>query len=292
MLSYGEADLRSSGARNTSWCTAGTRPTVPATEAHRPTFGLVTAMPEEFHAMRALLDGPVVTRVAGDHADYVVGTLPSLDGRRPHKVVLTLTGDTGTHATADACRRACNELPGGQRRHHGGNRGGGAGTLVPDTHIRLGDVVVATWGVVDYGHIVRGADGDELRQPFPRPAALLTRADRMLQAGEHAGDRPWEKWLDVAGHRELASFHRPPDDTDVLGGGPSHPARHLSGHRRGLPKVHRGRIGSGDVSLRCSNGRDALASRYGLLAFEMEGAGIGNSSAPQRARLVHGPGNQ
>lgn len=244
-----------------------------------PTFGLVTALPEEFHAMRALLGDPVHARVLGDRADYVIGTLPSLGGRLPHTVILTLTADIGTHAAADACGSLVAGFPSVNAVVMAGIAAGVPRPGCPDMHVRLGDVVVATRGVVDYRHVVQGAGGDELRQPFPRPSALLRRADRMLEAGEYERKRPWEKSLD-----DLPGFRRPADGTDVLRERLDprrvipHPARRLSGHRRGLPKVHRGRIGSADVSMRSPEERDALAERHGLLAFEMEGAGIGSGS--------------
>jgi nucleoside phosphorylase len=254
-----------------------------ALRAPAPTFGLVTAMPEEFHAMRMLLDEQAQTRVMGDRADYFVGTLPSLDARLAHTVVLTLTADTGTQATADSCKSLVTSFPSVNVVIMAGIAAGVPAPACPDRHVRLGDVVVATLGIVDYRHVVHRADGDELRQPFPRPSAMLNRADRMLQAGEYAQQRPWEAWLALSGAAGLQDFRRPPDESDVLydTADParpiSHPARCLSGHREGLPKIHRGRIGSADVSMRSSRERDELALRYELLAFEMEGAGIGSS---------------
>jgi nucleoside phosphorylase len=249
-----------------------------------PTFGLVTAVPEEFHAMRTLLDDPVDTRVISDRAGYVAATLPSLDARLPHTVILTLTADIGTHAAADACRSLVACFPSVHTVVMAGIAAGVPLPRCPDRHVRLGDLVVATRGIVDYRHVVQGVQGDELRQPFPRPSVLLNRADRMLQVGEYAQKRPWEASLDVSGHDELLGFGRPADETDVLWDRVNpdriipHPALHLSGHRRGLPKVHRGRIGSADVSMRSPEERDALASRYELMAFEMEGAGVGIGS--------------
>src|SRR5690242_9368879 len=65
----------------------------------RPVFGIATALPEEFAAVRALLDDPgKPVTVDGDRALYVLGTLPSRDDARPHEVVLTLLGDTGNTA--------------------------------------------------------------------------------------------------------------------------------------------------------------------------------------------------
>ena len=233
--------------------------------------------------MRMLLDEPTPMRTMGDRADYLVGTLPSLDARLDHTVVLTLTADTGTHATADSCKSLITSFPSVNVVIMVGIAAGVPAPTCPDRHVRLGDIVVATLGIVDYRHVVHRADGDELRQPFPRPSALLNRVDRMLQAGEYAQQRPWEAWLEPSHKVELHDFRRPPDDSDVLHDTVdptrviSHPARRLSGHRAGWPKVHRGRIGSADVSMRSSRERDELAFRYKLLAFEMEGAGIGSS---------------
>lgn len=255
-----------------------------ASGAAAPTFGLVTALPEEFYAMRALLQDPVHARVHRDRADYMLGTLPSLDARLPHTVILTLTADVGTNAAAGACGSLVTAFPSVNAVVMTGIAAGVPCPRYPDRHVRLGDVVVATWGVVDYRHVVQGVHGDELRQPFPRPSALLSRADRMLEVDEYAGKRPWEEGLDLLGRDDLLGFRHPADETDVLRDhlDPErtipHPARRRSGHRRGLPKVHRGTIGSADVSLRSPEERDALATRYGLLAFEMEGAGIGNGS--------------
>lgn len=249
-----------------------------------PTFGVVTALPEEFYTMRALLQEPGHARVRRDRADYVLGTLPSLDDRVPHTVILTLTADVGTHAAADSCGSLVNAFPSVNAIVMAGIAAGVPHPWHPDRHVRLGDIVVASLGVVDYRHVVQEADGAELRQPFPRPSALLRRADRMLEVDEHAGKRPWERSLDLSGKDDLLGFRRPADPTDVLhhpldaGRTVRHPARRLSGHRRGLPKVHRGRIGSADVYMRSPEERDVLADRYELLAFEMEGAGIGNGS--------------
>jgi nucleoside phosphorylase len=256
----------------------------PASGAVTPTFGLVTALPEEFYAIRAFLEDPVHVRVHRDRTDYVRGTLPSLDRRCPHTVILLLSADVGTHAAADACGSLVAAFPSVNAIVMAGIAAGVPQPRYPDRHVRLGDVVVATSGIVDYRHVVQGVQGDELRQPFPRPSALLSRADRMLEVDEYAGKRPWEKGLELSGRDDLLGFRRPADETDVLRDHLDaervipHPARRLSGHRRGLPKVHRGRIGSADVSMRSPEERDVLAARYGLLAFEMEGAGIGNGS--------------
>src|SRR5450432_1562094 len=68
-----------------------------------PVFGIFTALPEEFAAMRSFIDSPQRASVAGDRADYVIGTMPSADRGRAHKVALTMLGKTGNDAAASAC---------------------------------------------------------------------------------------------------------------------------------------------------------------------------------------------
>jgi nucleoside phosphorylase len=241
-------------------------------------------MPEEFHAMRMLLEHPEDISVPQDPAWYVRGLLPSRNPARPHQVVLTQTGDTGMNAAADAATNLSRSFPTVDCLLMVGIAAGVPDVLVPQRHVRLGDIVVPTWGIVDYGHVIVQGGRVELRQPFPRPWQLLRRVANQLQAAELAGTRPWEQWLDTSRSPHLAGYGRPADDTDVLaaptpGARPlQHPPGIHSGHRAGLPKVHYGLVGSANVSLRDAQVRDQLAAEYNLRAFEMEGAGVGTSA--------------
>lgn len=245
-------------------------------------FGIITALAEEFTAMRALIDDPQRMNVDDDGADYVLGTMPSRDPDQPHRVVLTLLGTAGNDAAAVACANLLRSFSSVGFVLMVGIAAGVPDPQQPDRHVRLGDVVVATWGIVDYDHVIDTADGPVGRQPFPRPSPQLARRASMLEADEQAGRRPWEPWL-VRATAELPEFGRPPEDTDVIyaadvaGRRVPHPDPAASGHRPGWPKVHYGLIGSGDRSLRSARSRDELAARHGLLAVEMEGKGIGNA---------------
>ena len=105
-----------------------------------------------------------------------------------------------------------------------------------------------------------------------------------MEADALVGRYPWERWLDVSGRPALGGFARPAADTDVLRAGDesgrilAHPDPTASGHRPGVPRVHQGRIGSANRSLRDARVRDALSREHGLRAFEMEGVGVGQSS--------------
>src|SRR5262249_52485857 len=156
------------------------------------------AMPEEFHAMRMLLEHPEETSVPPDFARYVRGTLPSRDAGRSHQVVLTQTGDTGTNAAADAATNLSRSFPTVDCLLMVGIAAGVPDLRVPERHVRLGDVVVATLGIVDYAHVVVRDGRVELRRTFPRPWQLLRRVAATLQADELCGERPWERWLDIS----------------------------------------------------------------------------------------------
>jgi nucleoside phosphorylase len=248
-----------------------------------PVFGIVTALPEEFAAMRALTDAAERKAVAGDRADYILGTLPGLDADRPHRVVLTMLGETGNDAAAEACTNLARSFGSVSCILMVGIAAGIPAPRRPEQHVRLGDVVVATWGILDYDHVIDRPDGAVPRQPFPRPSPLLVRRAKLLEADDKAGIRPWEQWLE-RGERDLPDFVRPPADSDVLYASDRarrptpHPGMALSRHRAGWPKVHYGLIGSADRSLRSASSRDQLAASHpGLRAIEMEGKGIGNA---------------
>jgi nucleoside phosphorylase len=246
-----------------------------------PVFGILTALPEEFAAMRSFIDGPRRANVEGDPADYLIGTMPSADRGRAHTVALTMLGETGNDAAASACTNLLRSYRSVRCVLMAGIAAGVPSPGRPERHVRLGDIVVAR-GIVEYDRVRENDDGPVIRRTFPPPSPLLERRARLLRAGELTGDRPWEGLL-AAQARRFRGFGRPPPATDVVyssagsGSQVAHPGMALSGHRPGQPKVHSGLIASGDRSLRSARKRDEIAARYDVLAIEMEGKGIGNT---------------
>ena len=229
--------------------------------------------------MRSFIGDQRSGNIAGDRADYLIGTLPSADPGRIHTVVMTMLAETGNIAAASASASLLRSYRSVRCLLMVGIGAGVPDLIRPERHVRLGDIVVAR-GVAQYDNVRENDDGPVPRWTFPPPSPLLRRRARLLQADEMTGDRPWEDLL-AAQIRLFPLFARPPESADVLyspdGSGRRvyHPDMAMSGHRPGQPKVHTGLIASGDRSLRSARKRDELAALYGVLAIEMEGMGVG-----------------
>jgi nucleoside phosphorylase len=258
-----------------------------------PTIGLVTAMQEECAAMHHLIADPVERTVADDYASYVLGTMPSSEPGRPHHVALTLLTGTANPAAAAGVTGLFSGFNSIDQVIMVGVAAGIPAPGRPEAHMRLGDVVVATWGVVPYDHLVHEMNGTRLRQPASPPSAFLTSGAHRLAVDEERGLRPWEELIDeIATY--LPAFARPPAVTDRLftHDGPDaprlrHPSSARTGHRPGRPKVHYAAIGSADRSVRSSAARDAIAGRWEVRAIEMEGHGVSTAAfATGRHHLV------
>jgi nucleoside phosphorylase len=231
--------------------------------------GIVTALPVEHAAIEVLVDGAADRPIRQDHYHYRSGWMPSKAADRPHRVVYCMPTGDGTRNAAAVGAEMLRSFPdlavlvvcgigGGVPRDGTGAAGRPAG-------VRLGDVVVGSDGIADFGH-VRQVDGvSTLRRLVAGLSAALLRADRELQSAALRGSEPWRAVLDRA-QREYPLFLRPGALTD--------PRYRPDEQASTAPAVLRGVIGSGDVLLRDAAFRDELARRHGLLAVEMEAAGI------------------
>jgi nucleoside phosphorylase len=275
--------MSTSGSGHTTQVTpVVTRLPEPRRASTPPTIGVLTATPWEFAAMRALLDRPHNDEgTRNDPAHYVLGELPSRRSGADHSVVLTQLGRTGTDAAASGCTNLLRSFASVKLVVMVGTAAGIPDLRHPERHVRLGDIVVATQGVVDYDHVRVNGDGVQPRRQFPSPSPRLVRCADRLKADELSGEYPWEEWLGDRMPANLNGYARPRPGTDLLhdhaGRRLKHPQRNRTGHRPGLPKVHYGSIGSANRSLRDAVVRDQVAARHGFLALDMESAGVGSS---------------
>ncbi|MCO8271726.1 hypothetical protein M1L60_14105 [Actinoplanes sp. TRM 88003] len=228
--------------------------------------------------MRTLMAGPRTVRMIDDPNQYRMGHLDSAEPGRPHRVVLVTLAEDNTRNAAATCTDMLRSFPHIRCVIMVGIAGGVPSPRRPRQHVRLGDVVIALDGIVDYGHVRQGADGAEERRPVGGIAMDLKRIAHRIEEDQILGaSLDWARLLLPPDDYPMAVFARPAETTDQLHRGRRvipHPQRNESGHPDGEPKVHFGAIGSADVLLKNGALRDQLAERHRVLAFEMETAGV------------------
>jgi nucleoside phosphorylase len=247
------------------------------------TVGVLTALPREGAAMMGLIDGVRDFRNPDDPNLYRVGTLPSGDPDRPHRVALLLLPRDGTRQAATACGELLRTFPGVRCVIVVGVAAGIPRPRQPERHVRLGDVVVATEGIIDYGHLHKAYGAPRQQRHEGLISQWLGRSAWELQLADESGDRPWERWLDPEQTQQALQYPRPADETDVLyvrGFPVEHPDQSRSGHRRGLPKVHYGAVASADILIGDQDlGADLTAGDRPVMAVEIGDSGIAASTA-------------
>lgn len=251
---------------------------------NRVTIGIIAALASEGAEVTGLLRDSRDFRYNGDPQPYRVGTLVSVLPENPHHVALTVLLQDGTRYAASACSDMLRTFPNVDCVILTGIAGGIPRRDRPDHHVRLGDIVVATEGVLDYRYVNR-----ENARERPRRwgeggiSARLRYALVELGMRAQAGGTGWERWLDPDVTAAAARHPRPGPGYDRLtadGRPVSHPSEHASGHLPGRPKVHKGLVASGDVLMRDEEERDRLAAAYpSLRALEMEASGITAATA-------------
>ncbi len=244
--------------------------------------GIITAVPKEFAAMRAMLVEEASSGFAGDPNDYVLGTIPADDGSGFHLVAVTLLKEMGNNSASAAASHLLRSFATIEDVIMVGIAGGIPNPASSKDHVRLGDVVVSDkFGVVQYDNLKVGVDTITIRSSISKPSARLIGATNLLETERLLRRYPWERFLELA--PTLEGGERPPEDTDELyswhNGEPKridHP--NDPDRRPGKPKIHIGRIGASNTLLKNPTLRDQLKKDCNVIAIEMEGAGIADAA--------------
>lgn len=238
---------------------------------------IVTALPKEFAAVRALLDSPYdfVQPGSGSSRRYVLGAVPACDGGS-HTIALCLA-DMGNNSATSRATLLLEHFPSVDSILMVGIAGGVPNPQVAPLHVRLGDIVVSNWkGVVQYDMKELG----EVTCPPRPPSAALLAAVRHLEADSILGNFPWEHHLATV--LEKLAWEKPPIESDRLFS-EDNPGRELCHpndiSRRGdNPRVFLGAIASSNELLKDPVRRNELRDKFGVRAVEMENAGIADAT--------------
>jgi len=254
----------------------------------KPAVGIITALPQEYAAVKALLESHRSLIVSGRGAArqylYTYGELPAANGRR-HHIVLALLPDMGNNHASSRAALLSEHFRSIQKIFMVGIAGGIPHPDKPVEHVRLGDIVVSgREGVIQYDigkEELRDKEIEFTPRPPPRPpSASILEIVRHLQASELAGERPWDRYIDQ-GLKSLSAA-RPSETTDVLisSSDPSKEISHPIDPKRvnDVPRVFVGPIASSNTLLKNPLRRDRLRDQFGVKAVEMEGSGIADAA--------------
>lgn len=149
--------------------------------------------------------------------------------------------------------------------------------------VRLGDIVVGD-KLIQYDHIKRSDGVSELRGDNIAPAdrKLLQAVDRLRSLQERTDSwttlKPWDRYIEK-GCAEIRNAGRPQSSEDPNLGKRNYLKGHAYVRSDDAPYVHVGTIGSANVLLKDAIFRDDLNRKHGIIAFEMEGAGVAIAAA-------------
>ncbi len=252
-----------------------------------PTLGIITALPHETAAVRAVFGEPPRIDVPGAGAGraYWMAEIPSPLGG-VHRVVIA-QADVGNNSAAIRASLLLSHFPGVTSVVMCGIAGGIPSPGKAGDHVRLGDIVASNQkGVVQYDFVKRTIKKkrtdvvEEVRCSPRPPSALLVEAVRILEANALLGQRPWEGFLH--GGLTRLEWTRPDESTDVLvdpRDGTTvlqHPTQEM--RTPGQPLVFLGPIASANTLLKDAAKRDALREQFGVRAAEMEGSGVADAT--------------
>jgi len=246
-----------------------------------PEIAILTALPKEFAAVKALLAGPIShteTDMQGTR-HYTFGNLPSRGGQ--HAVALTMVG-VGNSISASATTQLLNDLPSVGLVALSGIAGGVPSPKKAEDHVRLGDIVVSgEAGIIQYDFVKRELGKDPVPRHPPRPASSnLVRAARQLEADSLMGVTPWDQYIEIV--LEKLAWTQPDVESDLLANSlkPTKFVEHPNDPLRTLdrPRVFIGPIASSNTLLKDPIIRDNLRDKYGVKAVEMEGSGTSDAA--------------
>ncbi|CAG9983193.1 unnamed protein product [Clonostachys byssicola] len=281
-LGIGSMELPTTGACNNSMPPNVSKLAYQTYPKHAYTVGILCALPKELMAVRALFDENYdPPENVPDDDRYVFGKVEH------HMVVATSLSNCGTNEAACAATTM---------KHAFNLRfcllvGIGGGVPSRDNDIRLGDVVVGE-EVVQYDLGKRKRGGFEMKQKTLRcpPDFLMNAISTQLKANPSPQSDRLRCYLDTISKVSKLFCHQG-EDQDVLfqscfecpPSGEQCPQQHqhMPSQRDPRPtlepKVHYGRIASGNQVIKDAGFRDEQAEKLNAICFEMEAAGVVNA---------------
>jgi nucleoside phosphorylase len=270
--------------------------------------GVITALPREFAATRAILRCHSKLTVNG--REYRIGEIRTRSNDGFHVIALCCLTYMGNNEAAIATTLLRQDFPRVMDVLLCGIAGAVPNPSKPSVHVRLGDVVVTGEGGVVQYDFIRRLPFRTIVQPRTFNASPRLRQSAIaLQADEEVGVRPWNrymertladllresstntKWRRPENERDMLCefmWQRPRDYLTFIGRCVGIPGRLLryqpiphpydAQRVADQPRVFHGVIASGNVLLKNPRERNCLRDRFNARAVEMEGAGFAEAA--------------
>lgn len=240
-------------------------------------YAIINAIPHEYAATQAVFGETEKLPSAYRKQTLRYVSLKDAGGNDMY-VVLAGTSGAGIAQAAAATAQIHVACPSVQKVILIGIAAGQPNMLDQEKDVRLGDIVVGD-KLIQYDHIKRSDGKTELRGDNIQPAdrQLLQAVDRLrskqVLRSASVDQKPWMRHIEM-GCSEVEGSERPAGDRD-----PRVPERNYEtgqsySRPHEQPYVHVGTIGSASILLKDAKFRDDLNQRHGIIAFEMEGAGV------------------
>lgn len=232
--------------------------------------GIITALTIENAAMLKILGN---TKHIYDERNrgnrYEIGEIESADGKK-HKVALMMSGENN-NLSAIACTEMLNDFPNMDTVIMCGIAAG-IPNLEPDKDgVCLGDVIVADY-IIQYDYKKETENGQVLKAVPVKSDNRLTKAVRNIEVDELVGRAYFR---DILAKYAIEQFEKPDLSSD--------PIRNSNGCLHSDVKVFHGPIASANIVVKNEKLREEIRDKYEALAIEMEGSGIADASADNRA---------
>jgi len=268
------------------------------------TVGILTALPKEYVAVCNVLGcgkDAVALREGGDK-EYRLGVVSGKNTWGYVVAVATLNemGNVSAAARVTNMLHDCQNL---KALIVCGIAGAVPCLTNASDHVRVGDIVVSSEGVLQYDFGKQYPKGFEIKgNPFPPSYELIT-AVNALKGKELLGERPWERYIESSLESLTPDFVRPSAETDLLcepnwrdpkriisnlagwaktlfDGNPKYPAiphPFDDARRNNQPRIFFGLIASASRVLKDQTVREHLRKLHHIKAVEMEAAGAAHA---------------
>lgn len=174
------------------------------------TIGIITALPEEYASVRAILNNTQDYYNEGKTENYIIGEINTLNNNKIY-VSLLLLPDMGNNISAIKSSQLLSDFPSINYLIMVGIAVGVPNPSKPNDHVRLGDIIISDKsGVKQYDNIKKANDHIEYRFPPRPPSAILLKKVKELQSKELAGDRPWNEYTNQI--LKVFNWSRPSED--------------------------------------------------------------------------------